>query len=267
MARRLTSLQWNFKVGGCNHCKGKSQSSPSPRELKDMVITTPQWIVTDLDKLEGKMLQHQVRRHSPIVEHSIVEFTKIVARWINTFGHDAPLLIKSDSVGLWKTKHQIVKPTITKEIEMDTGKPVVEPRERIRYNVSKLHEKNSLCLYQEQLSLSRLTVYPWVLNYSRRHEDVIEIILNLKRFCCKNGDEEKRAIINAVGAREVTAAGYHRWFRYVRFSIQIYIATLAENATYNGEEHRLGRGYVLQSRITHKDLPYSSYSRLNIHTC
>ena len=48
-----------LKAGDVITVKEKSQSSPKFKELKDMVITTPQWISIDLDKLEGKSLQHQ----------------------------------------------------------------------------------------------------------------------------------------------------------------------------------------------------------------
>ena len=77
-------------------------------------------------------------------------------------------------------------------------------------------------------------------------EDVTEIILNLKRLAVRiNGDEEKRAIINAVGAREVTAADIIVDSDTEIFNPDLHIATLAENATLVMEMNiASGRGYV-----------------------
>lgn len=65
-----------LKAGDVITVKEKSQSSPKFKELKDMVITTPQWISIDLDKLEGKIVTAPSRGDIdlPIAEHSIVEF-------------------------------------------------------------------------------------------------------------------------------------------------------------------------------------------------
>ena len=65
-----------LKAGDVITVKEKSQSSPKFKELKDMVITTPQWISIDLDKLEGKIVTAPSREDIdlPIAEHSIVEF-------------------------------------------------------------------------------------------------------------------------------------------------------------------------------------------------
>ena len=54
---------------------GKKANIPS-MELKEMVITTPQWISIDLDKLEGKIITTPSREDIdlPIAEHNIVEF-------------------------------------------------------------------------------------------------------------------------------------------------------------------------------------------------
>ena len=65
-----------LKAGDVITVKEKSQSSPKFKELKDMVITTPQWISIDLNKLEGKIVTAPSREDIdlPIAEHSIVEF-------------------------------------------------------------------------------------------------------------------------------------------------------------------------------------------------
>ena len=65
-----------LKAGDVITVKEKSQSSPKFKELKEMVITTPQWISIDLDKLEGKIVTTPSREDIdlPIAEHNIVEF-------------------------------------------------------------------------------------------------------------------------------------------------------------------------------------------------
>ena len=54
----------------------KSKLSPKFKELKEMVITTPQWLSIDLDKLEGKIVAAPTREDVdlPIEEHYIIEF-------------------------------------------------------------------------------------------------------------------------------------------------------------------------------------------------
>lgn len=65
-----------LKPGDVVTVKEKSQSSPKFKELKDMVITTPQWIEINMDKFEGKIVAAPTREDIdlPIEEHYIVEF-------------------------------------------------------------------------------------------------------------------------------------------------------------------------------------------------
>ena len=65
-----------LKAGDVISVKEKSKSSPKFKELRDMVITTPQWLDIDLDKLEGKILTAPTRADIdlPIEERYIVEF-------------------------------------------------------------------------------------------------------------------------------------------------------------------------------------------------
>ncbi|MDD5823738.1 MAG: 30S ribosomal protein S4 [Firmicutes bacterium] len=65
-----------LKAGDVVTVKQKSQSSPKFKELKDMIITTPEWIDINMDKFEGKILRTPVRSDVdlPIEEHYIVEF-------------------------------------------------------------------------------------------------------------------------------------------------------------------------------------------------
>jgi len=77
-------------------------------------------------------------------------------------------------------------------------------------------------------------------------EDVTEIILNLKQLAVKiSGENEKRAIINAVGPKNVTAADIIGDFDIEIFNEDLHIATLEENATLVMEINlSKGRGYV-----------------------
>lgn len=65
-----------LKPGDMVTVKEKSQSSPKFKEIKEMLITTPQWISVDPEKLEGKVLAAPTREDIdlPIEEHYIVEF-------------------------------------------------------------------------------------------------------------------------------------------------------------------------------------------------
>ena len=65
-----------LKAGDVVSVRERSKNSPKFKELRDMVITTPQWIDIDLDKLEGKIVATPTRADVdlPIEEHYIVEF-------------------------------------------------------------------------------------------------------------------------------------------------------------------------------------------------
>ena len=77
-------------------------------------------------------------------------------------------------------------------------------------------------------------------------EDVTAIILNLKKLSVRlNGDTPKRAIINAVGPKEVTAADIISDGDLEIFNPELHIATLDENATLVMEINLAnGRGYT-----------------------
>ena len=77
-------------------------------------------------------------------------------------------------------------------------------------------------------------------------EDVTEIILNLKRLAVRvDGDEDRRAIINAVGPCEVTARDILVDADTEIFNPDLHIATLADNATLVMEMNiATGKGYV-----------------------
>ena len=146
---------------------------------------------------------------------------------------------------------KIEKPTITKEISEDGkyGKFVVEPLERgygttlgncmRRILLSSLPGAAITSVKIDGI-LHEFSTIPGV------KEDVTEIILNLKRLAVKiTGDEDKRAIINAVGPKEVTAADIIVDSDTEIFNPDLHIATLAENATLVMEMNiASGRGYV-----------------------
>ena len=146
---------------------------------------------------------------------------------------------------------EIVKPTITKEIDENGhyGKFVVEPLERgygttlgtcmSRILLSSLPGAAITTVKIDGI-LHEFSTIPGV------KEDVTEIILNLKRLSVRiNGDENKRAIINAVGPKEVTAADIIVDSDTEIFNPDLHIATLADNATLVMEMNiASGRGYV-----------------------
>ena len=63
------------KPGDVIAVKAKSTSSPKFKEIKEMTISTPEWVTIDTDKLEGKVLSVPTRAQidTPVAEHLIVE--------------------------------------------------------------------------------------------------------------------------------------------------------------------------------------------------
>jgi DNA-directed RNA polymerase subunit alpha len=146
---------------------------------------------------------------------------------------------------------EIEKPTITKTIQNDNtyGKFVVEPLERgygttlgncmRRILLSSLPGAAVTTVKIDGI-LHEFSTIPGV------KEDVTEIILNLKKLAIRiSGDEDKRAIINAVGPKEVTAADIIGDADIEIFNPDLHIATLDENSTLVMEMNlATGRGYV-----------------------
>lgn len=157
---------------------------------------------------------------------------------------------------------EIVKPTITKEIDENGhyGKFVVEPLERgygttlgncmRRILLSSLPGAAITSVKIDGI-LHEFSTIPGV------KEDVTEIILNLKRLAVRiNGDENKRAIINAVGPKEVTAADIIVDADTEIFNPDLHIATLADNATLVMEMNLTsGRGYVPAEQNKRENTP------------
>ena len=94
------------------------------------------------------------------------------------------------------------------------------------------------------------------------------IILNLKKLAVRiNGENTKRAIINAVGPCEVTAADIQADSDLEIFNPDLHIATLEENATLVMEiNFARGRGYVPAEMNKTEDTPISVIPVDSIYT-
>ena len=159
---------------------------------------------------------------------------------------------------------EIIKPTITKEIDENGqyGKFVVEPLERgygttlgncMRRILLSSLPGAALTSVKIDGILHEFSTIPGV------KEDVIEIILNLKRLAIRvNGDEDRRAIINAVGPKVVTAADIIVDADTEIFNPDLHIATLAENAALVMEMNvATGKGYVPAEMNKNESTPIS----------
>lgn len=160
---------------------------------------------------------------------------------------------------------EIIKPTITKEVNEsgNYGKFVIEPLERgygttlgncmRRILLSSLPGAAITCVKIDGI-LHEFSTIPGV------KEDVTEIILNLKRLAVRiDGDEDKRAIINAVGPKEVTAADIIIDADTEIFNPDLHIATLADNATLVMEINiATGKGYVPADQNKNENTPIAT---------
>ncbi len=160
---------------------------------------------------------------------------------------------------------EIIKPTITKEIDESGhyGKFVIEPLERgygttlgncMRRILLSSLPGAAITTVKIDGILHEFSTIPGV------KEDVTEIILNLKRLAVKiDGDEDKRAIINAVGPKEVTAADIIVDADTEIFNPDLHIATLAENATLVMEMNiATGKGYVPADMNKNENTPIAT---------
>ena len=147
---------------------------------------------------------------------------------------------------------EIEKPTIEcifKEEDANYGKFVVEPLERgygttlgnslRRILISSLPGAAVTSVKIDGI-LHEFSTIPGV------KEDVTEIILNLKKLAVRiSGENTKRAIINVVGPKVVTAEDIMGDMDLEIFNPELHIATLEENATLVMEINiSRGRGYV-----------------------
>ena len=167
----------------------------------------------------------------------------------------------------------IEKPTINKFIDQDGcyGKFVVEPLERgygttlgnalRRILLSSLPGAAVTSIKIDGI-LHEFSTIPGV------KEDVTEIILNLKKLAVRlEGENTKRAIINAVGPKEVTAADIIGDADIEIFNPDLHIATLEENATLVMEINLArGRGYVPAEQNKTESTPISVIPVDSIYT-
>ncbi|MDD6254636.1 MAG: DNA-directed RNA polymerase subunit alpha [Eubacteriales bacterium] len=143
---------------------------------------------------------------------------------------------------------EIEKPTIKTETDDNYGKFTVEPLERgygttlgnslRRILLSSLPGAAVTSVKIEGI-LHEFSTVPGV------KEDVTEIILNLKKLALRlDGDSPKRAMINATGPKEVTAADIIADPDVEIFNPDLHIATLDEGASLVMEINlATGRGY------------------------
>ena len=146
---------------------------------------------------------------------------------------------------------EIEKPTINKFIDEDGhyGRFVVEPLERGYGTTLGNCLRRILLSSLPGAAVTSIKIDGILHEFSTIHgvkEDVTEIILNLKKLAIRlNGDSTKRAIINAVGPKEVTAADIMGDSELEIFNPDLHIATLEEGATLVMELNLArGRGYV-----------------------
>ena len=168
---------------------------------------------------------------------------------------------------------EIEKPTINKYIDEDGcyGKFVVEPLERgygttlgnalRRILLSSLPGAAVTSVKIDGI-LHEFSTIPGV------KEDVTEIILNLKKLAVRlEGENTKRAIINAVGPKEVTAADIIGDSDIEIFNQDLHIATIEENATLVMEiNFARGRGYVPAEQNKTESTPISVIPVDSIYT-
>ena len=168
---------------------------------------------------------------------------------------------------------EIERPTIESVSEEDRnyGKFVVEPLERgygttlgnslRRILLSSLPGTSVTSIKIEGI-LHEFSTIPGV------KEDVTEIILNLKKLAVKiTGDEDKKAVINATGPMEVTAADIMGDPNIEIFNPDLHIATLEENATLYMEINlSRGRGYVTADQNKTDSMPIAVIPVDSIYT-
>lgn len=73
--KKVNIPSYQASAGDVVAVKAKSQSTPKFKEIKEMTISTPEWISIDTNKLEGKVLSLPTREmiDTPVAERLIVE--------------------------------------------------------------------------------------------------------------------------------------------------------------------------------------------------
>ena len=168
---------------------------------------------------------------------------------------------------------EIIKPTITKEVDANGtyGKFVIEPLERNYATTLGNCMRRVLLSSLPGAAITSVKIDGILHEFSTIpgvKEDVTEIILNLKRLAVKlDSDEDSRAIINAVGPKEVTAADIIVDAHTEIFNPDLHIATLAENATLVMEMNiATGKGYVPAEQNKNAETPIAVIPVDSIYT-
>ncbi|MBQ6261814.1 MAG: DNA-directed RNA polymerase subunit alpha [Firmicutes bacterium] len=147
---------------------------------------------------------------------------------------------------------EIEKPTIVSECSEDDpcyGKFIVEPLERGYGNTLGNSLRRILLNSLPGAAVTSVRIDGILHEFSTIpgvKEDVTEIILNLKKLAIAlHGEDKKRAMINAVGPKEVTAADIIADSSLEIYNTDLHIATLEEGASLVMEINiSTGRGYV-----------------------
>ncbi len=169
---------------------------------------------------------------------------------------------------------EIEKPTIVSECSEDDpcyGKFVVEPLERGYGNTLGNSLRRILLSSLPGAAVTSVRIDGILHEFSTIpgvKEDVTEIILNLKKLAIAlHGEDKKRAMINAVGPREVTAADIIADSSLEIFNTDLHIASLEAGASLVMEINiSTGRGYVPADQNKDENTPIAVIPVDSIYT-
>ena len=169
---------------------------------------------------------------------------------------------------------EIEKPTIVSECSEDDpcyGKFIVEPIERGYGNTLGNSLRRILLNSLPGAAVTSVRIDGILHEFSTIpgvKEDVTEIILNLKKLAIAlHGEDKKRAMINAVGPKEVTAADIIADSSLEIYNTDLHIATLEEGASLVMEINiSTGRGYVPADQNKDENTPIAVIPVDSIYT-
>ena len=169
---------------------------------------------------------------------------------------------------------EIEKPTIVSECSEDDpcyGKFIVEPLERGYGNTLGNSLRRILLNSLPGAAVTSVRIDGILHEFSTIpgvKEDVTEIILNLKKLAIAlHGEDKKRAMINAVGPKEVTAADIIADSSLEIYNTDLHIATLEEGASLVMEINiSTGRGYVPADQNKDENTPIAVIPVDSIYT-
>ena len=169
---------------------------------------------------------------------------------------------------------EIEKPTIVSECSEDDpcyGKFIVEPLERGYGNTLGNSLRRILLNSLPGAAVTSVRIDGILHEFSTIpgvKEDVTEIILNLKKLAIAlHGEDKKRAMINAVGPKEVTAADIIADSSLEIYNTDLHIASLEEGASLVMEINiSTGRGYVPADQNKDENTPIAVIPVDSIYT-